>query len=351
MGIALGLLAGLTLVILGADLLVRGAARAAAALGVPPLLVGLTVVAYGTSAPELAVSVSAGLAGRPELAVANVVGSNVFNVLAIVGLAALVAPLAAPARIVRREVPLMLAATVGAMLLGSDGLLGRAEGAVLLAGLAAVTWSQLRRPSSGPSETGDGRPTHPRRRALARDAAFVAAGLAALALGARWLVGAAAAGAVALGVSELVVGLTIVAAGTSVPELATSVVAALRGERDLAIGNVVGSNVFNLLGILGVAALASPDGLLIAEQTRSLDAWVALAAAAVLLPMAWSGAAIVRWEGALLLVAYAGYLTLVVALAVGAMPLPGAGATAPLAALPVAIIAVAAVLAKRRSRP
>jgi cation:H+ antiporter len=245
----------------------------------------------------------------------------------------------------------MLAATVGAMLLGADGLLGRAEGAVLLSGLAAVTWSQLRRPTVGPAEPGPQRPANPRRGALLRDAAFVASGLATLTLGARWLVGAAAAGAVALGVSELVVGLTLVAAGTSVPELATSVVAALRGERDLAIGNVVGSNVFNLLGILGVAALASPAGLPIAEQTRSLDAWVALAAAAVLLPMAWSGAAIVRWEGAVLLVAYAGYLMLVIALAVGALPLPGVGATVLLAALPVAVITVAALVEKRRARP
>ena len=348
MAIVLGLLAGLSLVILGAELLVRGAARAAAALGVSPLLIGLTVVAYGTSAPELAVSVSAGLTGRPALALANVVGSNVFNVLAIVGLAALLSPIAADARVVRREVPIMLAATVGTMLLAADGALTRGDGAVLLAGLVAVTLSQFRGARSPRPAAARAGPTA---RGLAGDAGLVLAGLAALVAGSRWLVDAAAAGAAAMGVSELVVGLTIVAAGTSVPELATSLVAAVRGERDLAIGNVVGSNVFNLLGVLGASALAAPDGLTIADQVRSLDAWVALGAAAVLLPMAWSGAAIVRWEGAVLFAGYVAYLAAVVAIAVGAMGLPSPVTGAAVATLPLAVVLLAAGGGHRRPRP
>lgn len=348
MAIVLGLAAGLILVILGAELLVRGAARAAAALGVSPLLIGLTVVAYGTSAPEFAVSVSAGLTGRPALAVANVVGSNVFNVLAIVGLAALLSPIAAAARVVRREVPIMLAATVGTMLLAADGALTRGDGAVLLAGLVAVTLSQFRGARSPHPAAARAGPTA---RGLLGDAGLVLAGLAALVVGSRWLVDAAAAGAAALGVSELVVGLTIVAAGTSVPELATSLVAAARGERDLAIGNVVGSNVFNLLGVLGVSALAAPTGLAIADQVRSLDAWVALGAAAVLLPMAWSGAAIVRWEGAVLFAGYVAYLAAVVAIAVGALGLPSPGTGAAVATLPLAVVLLAAAGGRRRPRP
>lgn len=364
MSAALGLLLGLALVILGAEALVRGAARAAAALGVPSLLIGLTVVAYGTSAPELAVSVRAGLAGRPDLALANVLGSNVFNVLAIVGIAALAAPLVARAEVVRREIPIMLAATAGALLLAADGTVSRGDGLVLLAGLVLVTVGQFRLaraarralPASTPIQR-DGAsppgatqaPTRPAT-AMVADAAWVIGGLAALILGAGWLVDAAVTLALAWGVSELVVGLTIVAAGTSVPELATSLVAALRGERDLAIGNVVGSNVFNLLGILGVSAAAASGGLAVAPQIPALDAWVVLAAAVVLLPMAWTGGVVARWEGALLLAGYLAYLTWLVAIATERVPLPQPWLGAAAAGLPVAAIVGAAMAGRARRR-
>jgi cation:H+ antiporter len=367
----LGLVAGLVLVVAGADALVRGAARAAAALGVPPLLVGLTVVAYGTSAPELAVSLSAGAGSRPELALANVVGSNVFNVLAILGLAALFAPLAASAAVVRREIPLMLLVTIGAMALGADGVLARGDGIVLLAGLAALTASQVvaarralrgaaharrardaNRPQVDPGRARRGRAGDTRRRdAFLRDALFVAAGLTGLVIGAGWLVDAAVAIALDLGVGEVVIGLTIVAAGTSLPELATSIVAALRGERDLAIGNVVGSNVFNLVGILGLASLTAPGGLPVASQVLGLDAWVALGAAALLLPLARSGGALVRWEGAVLVLAYAGYLAAVVAIALGRWDVPPVGVGVAIAGLPLLLAAGALARRPRAAHP
>jgi cation:H+ antiporter len=352
--LALGLLAGLALLLLGAELLVRGASAIATGLGVPALLIGLTVVAYGTSAPELAVSVGASLAGRPELAVANVVGSNVFNILAIVGLSAFVAPLLTPAPVVRREIPLMLLATLAAMALGADGRVGRVEGLALLAALAWVTATSIRgarAEATAAAATAPAAAKAPRvaGRPLLVAVGQVALGLVLLVLGARWLVASAGAIATALGVSELVVGLTIVAVGTSLPELATSLVAMARGQRDLAIGNVVGSNVFNLLGILGLSAAAAPGGLAVAPQIGALDAWVMLGAAAVLLPMAWTGGAIVRWEGGLLLVGYVAYLVAVVQIAVGAWALPAAGISAILVALPVAALLL--VAARHRRRP
>jgi cation:H+ antiporter len=348
----LGLLAGLVLVVVGADALVRGAARAASSFGVPPLLVGFTVVAYGTSAPELAVSLSAGAASRPELALANVVGSNVFNVLAILGLAALFAPLVASADVVRREIPLMLLVTLGALILGADGSFDRGDGLLLLAGLALLTASQVRvarRAVRGAAQHAIR--TRLGRDGLVRDALFVVAGVTGLVIGAGWLVDAAVAIALDLGVSQVVVGVTIVAAGTSLPELATSVVAALRGERDLAIGNVVGSNVFNLVGILGLASLTAPSGLPVAPQVLGLDAWVALGAAALLLPLARSGGALVRWEGAVLVLAYAGYLAAVVAIALNRMAVPPIGVGVAIAGLPLLVAMGANARRPRGTRP
>jgi cation:H+ antiporter len=343
--IALGFVAGLVGVVVGAELLVRGASRAAAVLGIPPLVVGLTVVAYGTSAPELAVSVRAAAAGLPDLAVANVVGSNVFNVLAIVGVCAIIAPVAARARVVRREIPLMVAVTLAAVALVVDGGVSRLEGAALLAGLAVLTVVTVRAEGGGaPAREERSGPT-----SLPRDGLLVVAGLALLVLGAGWLVDAASAAAAALGVSELVVGLTVVAAGTSLPELATSLVALVRGERDLAIGNVVGSNLFNVLGILGLSAVLAPAGLGVAPQVVALDVWVMLGASVVLLPMAATGAAVVRWEGLLLLAGYAAYTTVLVRVATGAMIVPSSGAVALAVGLPLVAVAAGAAL-RRRSR-
>ena len=312
---------GLVVLIGGAELLVRGASRLALSVGLTPLVVGLTVVAFGTSAPELAVSIGAGRAGLDGLALGNVVGSNVFNVLFILGLTALIAPLVVARQLVRLDVPVMIGASVFVLVLASDGRLGTLDGALLAAGLVAYTGWLLRAGRRPDAEVSLVDPTPdanaaPRPRArLALDVGLIAGGLGLLVLGSRWLVDGATGIAGALGVSDLIIGLTLVAAGTSMPELATSVVATLRGQRDLAIGNVVGSNVFNLFGILGVATLVTPDGLAVPAAILAFDVWVMLAVAVVCLPIFVSGLGIARWEGAVLLFGYLAYTATLVRLA------------------------------------
>ena len=318
---ALLLAVGLAVLIGGAEVLVRGASRLALAVGLTPLVVGLTVVAFGTSAPELAVSIGAGRAGLDGLALGNVVGSNVFNVLFILGLTAVIAPLVVARQLVRLDVPVMIGASALVVMLAADGRIGTLDGVLLAAGLVAYLGWLLyagRRPEAeasagGPAPAATEAP-RPKTR-LALDLGLVAGGLVLLVFGSRWLVAGATGIATALGVSDLIVGLTIVAAGTSMPEVATSVVATLRGQRDLAIGNVVGSNVFNLLGILGVAALATPGGLAVPAAVQAFDGWVMLAVAVVCLPIFVSGLGIARWEGVVLLVGYAAYTATLVRLA------------------------------------
>ncbi len=325
---ALLLVVGLAVLIGGAEVLVRGASRLALAVGLTPLVVGLTVVAFGTSAPELAVSVGAGRAGLDGLALGNVVGSNVFNVLFILGLTAVIAPLVVARQLVRLDVPVMIGASALVVVLAADGRIGTLDGALLAGGLAAYLGWLLR---AGRRPEAEARPRDPApavvdaprpKTHLALDLGLVAGGLVLLIVGSRWLVGGATGIATALGVSDLIVGLTIVAAGTSMPEVATSVVATLRGQRDLAIGNVVGSNVFNLLGILGIAALATPGGLAVPPAVLAFDAWVMLAVAVVCLPIFVSGLGIARWEGLVLLAGYVAYTATLVRLT-------SAGAVAP----------------------
>jgi cation:H+ antiporter len=303
---------GLVLLTAGADGLVRGAGALARRMGVSALLVGLTVVAFGTSAPELAVSIGAASQGRADIALGNVVGSNIFNVLFILGVSALVTPLVVSRQLVRLDVPVMVGVSVLPLLLGLDGRLGRFEGALLL-GLLAVYLAALARLALrdrtasavfDPLAATD----PPRRRPWLIDVLFAAGGLTLLVVGAAQLIHGAAGVARAARVSELVIGLTIVAAGTSLPELATSVVASIRGERDLAVGNVVGSNIFNVLAVLGAAALASPDGLPVAAGVRTFDFPVMLAVALACLPVFVTGARISRFEGAVFLLYYGLYL-------------------------------------------
>lgn len=310
--------AGLIALIAGAELLVRGASRLALSFGISPLVVGLTIVAFGTSSPELAVSVGAALEGNADVAVGNVVGSNIFNVLFILGIAALIAPLVVHAQIIRQEVPIMIGTALLFAALALDGLLGRAEAAILLVLLIAyTTWLiiQSRRETAATRteyerevQTTTGWDRHP-----ATQIGLVVAGLALLVVGAGWLVEAATAVARAFGVSDLVIGLTIVAAGTSMPEVAASIAAALKGERDIAVGNVIGSNTFNILGCLGLSGLVAADGLQIAPAILNFDLWVMLATMLACLPIFLSGREIARWEGAVLLlyyVAYTAYLIL-----------------------------------------
>lgn len=318
----LAVLAGMAVLVVGADALVRGASRLAAAAGVSSLVIGLTVVAYGTSAPELAVSVGDALTGTGQLAVGNAVGSNIFNVLAILGVSALFGGLVVHRRLVRVDVPLLLGITALVWWLAADGAIGPVEGAVLAGGIVAYSVASYllgrREPSAVTAEYDEAFGEDPaaakRRWPLA--AGLVLAGLVGLVAGAQLLVWGATSIASALGVSELIIGLTVVAAGTSLPELATSVVAARRGERDIAVGNIVGSNIFNLLAVLGFSALAG-GGIDVPAEAIATDLPVAVLITLVALPALALGLSVARWEGALLLAGYLGYVGYLVVRAIG----------------------------------
>ena len=309
--------AGLVGLVVGADLLVRGASKLALSFGISPLVVGLTIVAFGTSAPEVAVSVGAVLDGKMDLAVGNVVGSNIFNVLFILGVSALITPLVVNLQLIRQEVPIMIGASLLLLAMGLDGKLSLWDSGVLFALLIAYTVFlivQSRRQSAAEQAS------------LSEDIAaaapgswdsklpvqllLIAGGLVALVFGSDWLVTASVAFAKQLGVSDLVIGLTIVAAGTSMHEVATSITAAIKGERDIAVGNVVGSNTFNILGCLGLSGLVSGDvGLVMPASLMAFDIWVMLAVALACLPVFMTGREIARWEGGVFLAYYAVYVT------------------------------------------
>jgi cation:H+ antiporter len=312
--------AGFLLLLAGADLLVRGAAALALRLGLPPLVVGLTVVAFGTSSPELVVSGRASLAGAGAIAVGNVIGSNICNIALILGLASLVRPLTIRAQLIRRDVPVAIAAALFLVLVLLDGKVSGPEGGLLLIGLIVYLGFSLHRaraqaaraPAGGDQaarlEEGlarlpmaPSRPRHP----VWLSALFLLAGIGGLTWGADLFVKGSVAAAARLGVSQAVIGLTIVAVGTSLPELATSLMASFRKEGDIAIGNVVGSNIFNTLGILGVAALLRP---LSAPGIGSVDLGVMVGLSLLMLPLFRSGFVLTRLEGLLLLLIYAGYL-------------------------------------------
>jgi cation:H+ antiporter len=309
------ILGGLLLLTGGAEGLVRGSSSLARRIGISPLIIGLTIVAYGTSAPELVVSLQAAVGGNPDIALGNVVGSNISNIGLILGGAALVSPIRAQAQILRLDVPIMIG--VSALLLGliQDQVVGRLNGLVLVAGAVSYTliciWSSWDESQMIVLEEFDA--GVPEQGTLGRDLLFSAGGLGLLVLGARVLVSGAVTVAEALGFSATLIGLTVVAVGTSLPELATSLVAALRGQSDLALGNVIGSNIFNVLGILGVTAAIQPVD---ASGLSWLDAGVMLAFAVVTLPFLWTGYTFSRVEGGLLLGGYVAYLTVLVFFAV-----------------------------------
>lgn len=311
---------GLLLLIVGAEVLVRGASRLAASLGVTQLVIGLTVVAFGTSSPELAVSVQSALEGQAgaDIAIGNVVGSNIFNVLFILGLSAVITPLVVAGKLIRLDVPLMIGLSVLLLLLGLDGTLGRVEGLVLVGGIVAYTaFALVQGRASGTTDT-EARPENePRgenetaddgRRSKGIDVLLVVVGLAMLVVGSRWLVNGAVTMAESLGISQLVIGLTIVSAGTSLPEVATSIMASLRGRRDIAVGNVVGSNIFNILAVLGLSSVVAPSGVAVSPAALTFDIPVMIAAAVVCLPIFFTGYRIGRLEGALFLGYYAAYV-------------------------------------------
>jgi cation:H+ antiporter len=304
---------GLGMLLLGAEALVRGASRLAVAAGISPLVIGLTVVAYGTSSPELVVSLQSSLSGQPDIAIGNVVGSNIFNILFILGVSAVIVPLVVAQRMVRVEVPIMIAVSAILWLAAADGRVERWEAGVLVAGLLVYTIVAIRssrRESREITREYDAlvaREAGPPSAGLPVSIGLVGAGLTMLVVGSNWFVDGAVALARQLGLSELIIGLTIVAAGTSLPEVATSILAASKGERDIAVGNVVGSNLFNILGVAGISGLVSPQGLPVSTPALSFDIPVMAAAAVACLPVFFTGHSISRWEGALFLVYYAAY--------------------------------------------
>jgi len=308
---------GLALLVIGGELLVRGASALAAMLRISPLVIGLTVVAFGTSAPELAVSVQAVYAGSGELAVGNLVGSNIANVLLILGISALVAPLAVSSQLIRFDVPLVIGASVLLLLLGLDGLIKAWEGVLLSSLLVAyIHWSLRKgRAESAQSDAfcrDEAISNASLRPSVAVQVVLVLSGLVLLGLGGHWLVQGAVEIARALGVQELVIGLTIIAVGTSLPELVTSVLAVVRGERDLAVGNVIGSNLFNILGVLGVTGILAPEGIPVPPAALVLDIPIMLATAVACLPIFFTGHLIARWEGGLFFFYYLAYMTYIV---------------------------------------
>jgi cation:H+ antiporter len=308
--------AGLVLLVGGAELLVRGAGRLAVSLGVSPLIVGLTVVAFGTSAPELAVGVQSAAAGRTELALGNVVGSNMFNTLAILGVSALIAELVVRQKLVRAELPMVVGASVLVWMFAVFfDAVTRWQGVVLAVLAVIYTVWAIRRERNEPDEVvdeyaaeikviaGGPAPTH-----WAVNVVVLLVGLGLLVLGARWLVDGASDIAISLGMSELLVGVTIVAIGTSLPEAATSIVAAIRGERDIAVGNVVGSNLFNVLLVLGLAAAVSPTGIPVPASGVSFQLPALIIVSVLCLGVFYARWSVQRWEGAGFIGLYVIYL-------------------------------------------
>ncbi len=312
---AILLIAGIALLVAGAESLVRGASKLAASLGIPPLVVGLTIVAFGTSSPELAVSTHAAYTGESDIAIGNVVGSNIFNILFILGLSAMIAPLAVAQQLIRMDMPIMIGASLLLPLLGLDGKISRFDGLLLFLMIVAYTVfliRQSRKESKAIQEeyereygVGEEEKTP---RAWKIDLAYVAGGVIMLVLGSRWLVDGAVRIALDLGVSELMIGLTIIAVGTSLPEVATSVIASLRGERDIAVGNVVGSNIFNILAVIGLTGLVAPDGIPVSIDALRFDVPIMIMVALACAPVFMTGFTIQRWEGFLFLAYYLAYL-------------------------------------------
>jgi len=312
---------GFVLLILGANLLVQGASNLAESLGISRLVVGLTVVAFGTSAPELAVNLQSTFMEQPSLAIGNVVGSNILNILLVLGVGAIIMPLAVHKRLIKLEIPIMIGVSFLLFLLSLDGTLNHWDGLLLFSGIVFYSIFSIktcRQPSvdaqevcSLPEWKEDKNP-----KALyniIKNIFFIIVGLGLLVLGSQWLVNGAIALAQLFGISELIIGLTIVSIGTSLPELATVVVASLRGEQDLVVGNVIGSNLFNILLVLGFTSLIAPAGIEVPHAAIVFDMPIMIAVAIACFPIFFTGYTITRWEGGVFLafyVAYALYLFL-----------------------------------------
>jgi cation:H+ antiporter len=318
---ALLIVAGLAALLVGAELLVGGSSRLATWLGVPPMLVGLTVVSVGTSVPELAVGIGAAREGSPGLAVGNIAGTNLVNILCILGMSALIRPIVFSRRTLRFELPAMSVAAIAFYALSLDGHLGRLDGAVLLAGAATYTWLAVRSARAGaadaiddvgpPQSSSPAPPTASPPRAEVnpvRAALALLLGIVVIIAGAEMLVHGAAEGARSLGVSDAVIGLTVVAIGTSAPELVTTIVSTLRGDRDIAIGNLLGSSVYNIALVLGFTVLVAPHGVAVSDELLAADLLLLVAATVATVPVFVTRSRLSRVEGGAFLGAYAGYV-------------------------------------------
>lgn len=350
---------GLAALVLGAELLVRGASKLALSFGISPLVVGLTIVAFGTSAPEMAVSTGAVLNGQTDIAVGNVVGSNIFNILVVLGLSALITPLVVHLQIIRQELPIMLGAVVLLLVLGWDGNIAWYEAMLFLVltifytvflivqsrretALASADYNeeiQAAQPGAWDAK-------------LPVQIGLILVGLGLLVFGSDWLVTSAVVFAKSLGVSDLIIGLTIVAAGTSMPEVATSVMAAIKGERDIAVGNVVGSCTFNVLGCIGLSGVAAgATGLVLAPSVMDFDIWVMLAVTAACLPIFLSGREIARWEGGFFLAYYVAYVTYLILASQQHDALPMMSQVMMGFVVPLTVVALVASLIRQPSNP
>jgi len=306
--IAVLILIGILFLYLGAEALIKGASSLAARLGLPPLIIGLTVVAFGTSSPELVVSIKTNLAHQGAIAIGNIIGSNIFNIAAILGLAALICPMNVKRQLTRIDTPIMIGATLLFVVMFRDLQISQIEAGVLFLGICAYTAGNyflakkhIRNEIEAEIDETVPKPT----RNIYFDILFIAAGLSLLVFGSKTFVKGAIELAVRLNVSEAVIGLTIVALGTSLPELATSVVAAFKKQPEIAIGNIIGSNIFNLLCILGISGLLAPiNGIGI----KSFDLMAMVTISVVLYPILVTGLRINRLEGLLLLSMYCGYI-------------------------------------------
>jgi cation:H+ antiporter len=356
-------LIGLVLLIVGAEALVKGASKLAAGIGISPLVIGLTIVAFGTSSPEMAVSVSSALAGNADIAVGNVVGSNIFNVLFILGASALIAPLIVSRQLIRLDVPIMIGVSILAFLFCLDLNINRLEGIILFAGIIAYTAflimqsrkEKRAKDAAAKAEKDEFEVEYSEKpqgtTGVLKNIIFIVIGLVLLVIGSRWLVDGATAIARTIGVDDVVIGLTIVAAGTSLPEVATSILASIRGERDIAVGNVVGSNIFNILAVLGLSSIVAPNGLPVAPSIQNFDNIVMIAVAIACLPIFFTGMEIKRWEGAIFLLYYVAYTVYLIFNATGHAALPTYSSIMLLFVVPITVLTlIVTVVGEMRMR-
>lgn len=294
---------GLGCLLAGAELFVRGAAGLAEKIGVSSLVIGLTVVSFGTSSPELAISISSGFEGDTGIMVGNVVGSNICNVLFILGIAAAFSPLYVDKQLVRKDIPMLIGISILLWILSLNGILGFGESAVLTLLLITYLIYTVYQGRDNNSSSGNDKPAgeveldHSFKQTRTFQLLLTAVGLLLLILGSEWLVDSSIEIARIIGVSSAIIGLTVIALGTSLPEAATSVIAAFKGERDIAVGNIVGSNIFNILAILGISGLVIPGNIEVASGILAFDMPIMIAVAIACLPIFFTGYTIARWEG------------------------------------------------------